>query len=232
MLSFVENARWWSNEEIKRAIAPLSDLQSVINVSGYDDRDKQGGHYREYFPVSIDYFMTYYPTDEAKGKSEAFGKAFPVDLMETLPRKLEERFDLVFNHTVLEHVPNPFKGFEQIVKMSRDLVLTIVPFRQQLHFIQGSFGDYFRITPMGMRYLHQVNGLTTLYESTTPSPAGQIYVVSLATKHPEKHENYPAMVPDINDMNHRVGRHAFWDSVAHILNTPKRRIKRVFRGAK
>lgn len=226
MLRFEGNARTWSNGQIQRAIAPLREINSVVNVSGFDDRDKQGRHYRDYFPAGADYYLTYYPSDDVKGKSIAScTNAFPLDLMLPVPKSMVHRFDLAFNHTVLEHVPNPFTAFEQIAKMSSDLVLTVAPFRQQLHFISGKFGDYFRITPMGMRYLNEINGLKTLFESTTPSPAGEVYIVSLATKQPEKHAHYPVQVVEIDDLNHRAGRQAFQDSVAHVLHTIRRRTR-------
>lgn len=227
MLRLESDARAWSNREIKRALAPLNGVSSVINVSGFDDKDKESGHYRDYFPTNTNYYLSYFPTDGVKGKSEAHcTDAFPVDLMSPLTEDMVGRFDLAFSHTVLEHVPNPFVGFQQIVKMSNDLVLTICPFRQELHFISGSFGDYFRMTPMGMRYLNEINGLKTLFESTTPSPARDIYIVSLATKQPERHSNYPHQVPDIDELNHRAGRQDFADSFAHVVHSAMRRTAR------
>lgn len=231
MIGYVRNARHWSNGEIKRAISPLEGVDSVLNVSGFDDRDKQGGVYRDYFHFAGSYSLSYYPSDVCKGRADiSNNNKIQVDLMKSLSDELLSRFDLVFNHTVLEHVKNPFVAYSNIVKMSNDLVLTVVPFRQQFHFIPGQFGDYFRITPMGMRLLNELNGMTELFESTTPSPAGEIYIVSLATKLPEAHLGYPRELPDLDALNNRAGRQSFKDSLTHVVHSSVTKIKNIFGG--
>jgi hypothetical protein len=227
-MKFIHNVRAWSNEAIRRAIEPLHGVGSVVNVSGFDDRDKQGKLYRDYFSSSADYYLTYYPADQSKGFSGAScTAAYPLDLIAPLPGDLAGRFDLVFNHTVLEHVSNPFAAFENLAKMSRDLVLSVVPFCQKLHFMEGHFGDYFRFTPMGMRHLIALNGLVTLFEETTPSPAGEFYVVSLASKCPERHHDYPVRVPDIEVLNHKAGAMSAQHAASHLMDSMVRRIKRL-----
>lgn len=212
---FISNPRNWSNRELKRAIEPLGPFKSVINVSGHEDRDKQGGYYKGYF-CAEEYAISHYPSDHAKGK--AFDHSIPIDLMEPLPSDLIGRYQVAFNHTVLEHAPNPFFAFEQIAKLSNDLVITVVPFRQQLHFISGQFGDYFRFSPMAMRYLHEINALDTLFESHTPSPTGIVYIVTMGTKRPELYADYPHQVPDLDALNNIAGRHSFMDSVSHVVH--------------
>ena len=215
MRRFTSNVRLWSNRELVRALEPLKPHEMVINVSGHQDRDKQGGHYRDYFRTE-GYDVSYYSSDQVEGLGVA--GSIPLDLMSPLPDEYVGKYDLAFNHTVLEHVPNPFFAFEQIAKLSRDLVLTVVPFRQQVHFSPGHYGDYFRFSPMAMRYLHELNGIETLFESHTPSPAGEFYVVSLGTKRLASHAEYPRVLPELDSMNGTVGRHGFRDSLSHVIH--------------
>ena len=51
-------ARIWSNREIKR-LAPLF-TGDVINVSAWDDRDKEARHYNDYFSKASRYYYTNY----------------------------------------------------------------------------------------------------------------------------------------------------------------------------
>src|SRR5581483_8386198 len=50
--------RAWSNRQL-RAVAPLFDGR-VVNVSGWEDRDKRGGRYRDYFTRAAGYELTNY----------------------------------------------------------------------------------------------------------------------------------------------------------------------------
>src|SRR5229473_1615128 len=54
-------ARYWSNQELKRFSHVAA--ADVVNVSGWKDEDKQGRHYRDYFPKARSYTITNYEGD-------------------------------------------------------------------------------------------------------------------------------------------------------------------------
>ena len=58
--------RIWSNNELKK-IAPLFE-GDVVNVSGWQDKDKEGDEYKNYFKNKKSYTITNYKT-EAMGFS-------------------------------------------------------------------------------------------------------------------------------------------------------------------
>ncbi|MDO9450725.1 MAG: hypothetical protein Q7J21_09590 [Rugosibacter sp.] len=72
--------RNWSNAELRK-LAPLFD-GAVINVSGWRDEDKTGGHYRDYFHSAKSYGLSNY-----RGKSGITGAESEVfiDLEADLP---------------------------------------------------------------------------------------------------------------------------------------------------
>jgi len=46
--------RLWSNAELKKILTVIDKYDSVVNVSGWKDIDKEGGSYRNnYFRVKI-----------------------------------------------------------------------------------------------------------------------------------------------------------------------------------
>ncbi|MEG3089313.1 hypothetical protein [Sphingomonas sp. PB4P5] len=173
------SARQWSNREIA-TLGPLFD-GDIVNVSGWDDRDKEGGVYRSYFTNKKSYAITNYGGDHGEG---ADGE-IPLDLERTLPAELKHRFDLAFNHTTLEHVFMLFDAFHNICEMSRDAVLIIVPFAQVEHF-EESFGDYWRFTPQAMRRLFEREGMTLAYCSVTDHKDAALYVTALGVRDPAK----------------------------------------------
>ena len=118
---------------------------AVVNVSGSDDRDKEGGHYRDYFSDASSYTITNHA-----GVKGATGCAdeIPLDLSEPLDRQLIGRFHVVFNHTTLEYLYEARAVFRNLCDLSRDVVVVVVPFAQVTHWSE-SYGDYWRFTPHG-----------------------------------------------------------------------------------
>src|SRR5215211_5516257 len=92
--------RMWSNEQLA-AIAPLF-TGDVVNVSAWQDSDKEEKHYREYFVNAKSYSVTNYKA-EFRGLQNVENEIY-LDLEADLPPELAERWDVVFNHTTLEHV--------------------------------------------------------------------------------------------------------------------------------
>lgn len=90
------NARHWSNDVLRSFCHTLKG--DVLNVSGGNDGDKQGATYRSYFCAATNYSIS------------NFGGAInsndiSLDLTSSdLPQDLLKKYDVVFSHTVLEHI--------------------------------------------------------------------------------------------------------------------------------
>ncbi|HEY1097328.1 MAG TPA: hypothetical protein VGF99_00310 [Myxococcota bacterium] len=171
--------RLWSNQELQK-IAPLC-TGDVVNVSGWRDEDKAGRHYRDYFSAASSYTITNYKA-EARGLQGTPGELF-LDLEQTLDPSLHGRFDVVFNHTVLEHVFEVDTAFKNLCAMSRDLVVVVVPFLQPMH---ADYGDFWRFSPMALERLFAKNGLTMIRATSNRDWLASVYVVAVGARHPER----------------------------------------------
>lgn len=170
------DARLWSNVEIAR-LAPLAG-GAVINVSAWNDEDKEGRHYRDYFTAAASYSTSNYDGWRGEGVTSDLA----IDLSTPLPAELEGRFDTVFNHTTLEHVFEFTTAFANLCRLSRDAVLVVVPFMQHLHGPED--GDFWRPSPYAMRRSFEANGMTVLYESAGPGGGSVRYLIYLASRRP------------------------------------------------
>lgn len=166
----------WSNAELRR-VAPLI-AGEVVNVSGSEDDDKEGGHYRDYFTRATSYAITNYTG--YRGVTGADGE-IPLDLTRDLPADLSGRFDAVFNHTTLEHIFDTRGAFARLCQMSRDLVVVVVPFAQATHWSE-SFGDFWRFTPMGLRAMFEENGLDVVHEAAGPPRGEPVYLLFVGSR--------------------------------------------------
>lgn len=176
------DARPWSNSELRRW-APLAQ-GDVINVSGWKDLDKQGGRYRDYFNARSSYTVSNHTG--AAGYTEGLDvPQISLDLSRKLPSELEQKFDCVFNHTTLEHVYEIHRAVENLCRLSRDLVIVVVPFIQVVHTEEQSFLDYWRTTPYALQRLFEENGLKAIYLSTNDNPVYNNYIFCVATRRPD-----------------------------------------------
>jgi hypothetical protein len=183
-------ARIWSNREIER-LAPLFTGE-VVNVSAWDDRDKEGGHYKDYFSNASRYFYTNYKG--VRGYQEQKDEYY-VDLADDLPQELHRRFDVVFNHTTLEHIYDVRKAFKNLCDMTKDTVILVAPFSQVQHETE-SYEDYWRFTPSCLRAMFKENGLEVIYESESKHRKAAIYLLFVASRDPEKwKERVPTSQP-------------------------------------
>lgn len=171
--------RVWSNVELKK-IAPLFS-GAVINLSGWEDKDKQGGHYRDYFPKATSYTVSNY----SPSHSHHHANEIHLDLEARLPRRYRQKFDTVLSHTNLEHVFDVFTAFDNHCKLSRDVVIVVVPFIQQQHESE-EYKDYWRFTPSCLRALFDRNGFTTIYEAFNDEPNTVNYLLFVGSKYPDK----------------------------------------------
>lgn len=129
--------RIWSNRELRRFAGLFEG--DIVNVSGWKDMDKEGGFYRDYFSNASTYTITNYNPDKTSCKEKE--PEIVLDLENRLPDELVSRFDVVFNHTVLEHVYDFRTAFHNLCLMTRDIVIIVVPFLQQMH-VHDNYGDY------------------------------------------------------------------------------------------
>lgn len=208
--------RTWSNT-ILSALGPCF-LGEVINVSGWADLDKAGKRYRDYFTQATAYYVSNHVGQSGTDDSMAVTD-FSLDLTCSLPPDLVKRFDVVFNHTTLEHIFDIHTAFQNLCQMSRDVVIVVVPFAQEVHFNE-SYGDFWRFTPMGLRQLYQQNGLTVIYEAATPDENAGIYLLFVGSHHPEQWQGkLPAWEPlgKIGGWIGRSGKHGFKRQVKRLL---------------
>lgn len=170
--------RVWSNKELKK-FAHLFHT-SVVNCSGWKDADKEGSVYRDYFYNSSSYHITNYKA-EMRGFQGKKNELF-LDLEAPVPNDFP-RFDVVFSHTVLEHVFELETAFMNLCKLSKDLVIIVVPFLQEQH---AAYGDYWRFTPLALERLFEKNGLNLIYVNANNHRRASVYIFAIASRHSER----------------------------------------------
>jgi hypothetical protein len=174
--------REWSNRELRR-FGGLFD-GDVVNVSGWKDEDKEGGAYRDYFPNAASYTVTNF--ERGYGFQGRPGEVL-LDLTVPVRDELRSRFDVVFNHTTLEHIYNTDLAFENLCAMSRDVVIIVVPFLQPVHEGEDdAYSDFWRFSPAAVRKMFEERGLHPLYVSYNDDWLSSVYVFGIATRNPSK----------------------------------------------
>lgn len=171
--------RIWSNRELKK-FAGLFDGR-VVNVSAWKDIDKEGRKYRDYFENANEYWITNYKA-EARGFQGGQDNELYLDLSVPLDEGFPV-FDVVFNHTVLEHIFELDVAFQNICRLSKDIVILVVPFLQEQH---ADYGDYWRFTPQAIDKLFIKNEFEALYISANNHPDASIYVFAVVSRFPQK----------------------------------------------
>ncbi|WP_250125302.1 hypothetical protein [Chroococcidiopsis sp. CCMEE 29] len=206
-------ARVWSNRELRR-LAPLFK-GDIVNVSAWDDRDKEGGYYKDYFTQKNQYYLTNYSGDRGlQGKENEYF----LDLTQELPSELEKRFDVVFNHTTLEHVFEVRKAFQNLCLASRDIVIVVVPFCQKQHG-KDMYNDFWRFTPTCLRYLFQENGLEVIYEAQNQDENAAIYLLFVGSQHPEKWRQLMPPYKELKECGDWIGRPLYPPGFQLLKNT-------------
>lgn len=139
------------NKIIKEQLINLSNIRSVLNIgSNPNDKDKEGGCYKNYF---LD--KDYYTLD--KNYIIADKNHFALDLHDLSSVKL--KFDLILLMNVLEHVENPFKVVDQVNNILADngYLFFSSPFFYPIHkAINLVFSDYWRFTDDGIKILFKM----------------------------------------------------------------------------
>jgi hypothetical protein len=192
-------ARVWSNQELRK-IAPLLS-GDIVNISAWDDRDKEGGYYKDYFTQKQQYYYTnYYGEKGIQGKENEYF----LDLTQELPDELKQKFDVVFNHTTLEHVFDVRKAFQNLCLASKDMAIVVVPFCQKQHYSE-TFQDFWRFTPICLRYLFKENGFEVVYEAQSPDENAAIYLLFVGSRYPEKWQHIMPEYQKIEECGDWIG---------------------------
>jgi len=128
-----------------------------------------------------------------------------LDLTAPVPDSLHQQFDVAFAHTVLEHIYDIPLAVRNIVALTKDIMILIVPFIQDEHYTDTIFGDYWRMTPLGLCRTVEDAGMKLLYLSANDTPWYPVYLFCIASKQPEKWEGrFPAI-----DWKQRLARNVF-----------------------
>ncbi len=196
--------RHWSNREIKK-IAP-SFTGDIVNVSAWDDRDKQGKTYKDYFINAKSYSLTNYTGYRGYQNQK---REYPLDLTTDLPAELTKKFDVAFNHTTLEHIFEIKKAFANICNMSKDIVILVVPFSQPQHE-SDSWKDYWRFTPTCLRALFEDNGFKVVYEAESNMRRSGIYLLFVGSCCSEKWKEKLPLYEPIVQAGRFIGAPSFF----------------------
>lgn len=173
----VRDARIWSNRFIA-AIAPFATAR-VVNVSAWKDEDKEGRTYRDYFTAA----KSYETTNFEGWRGADVPSDHNLDLQQPAPEHLAGAFDLVFNHTTLEHVYDFHRAFDTLAELTGNAMLLIVPWIQPLHGPVD--GDFWRFSPFAMRRLFADRGFTVVAEQAGPVGGKVRYLGHLAARDPD-----------------------------------------------
>lgn len=150
------NLRQWSNRELGK----ISHLFNgdVINIGPCRDVDKEGDYYKSYFSNAKKYVIANFKGEDGlTGSQDEIFLDLSVPLQDGL-----DIYDLVFSHTVLEHVYPLSVAFDNACSLSRDCVLAVVPFIQCFHGRDGFYGDYNRFSPMLVERLFEERGFKVI----------------------------------------------------------------------
>jgi len=176
--------RYWSNDELKKISHFFRG--DLLHVSAGKDLDKEGKEYKTYFNNIKNYFITNHKLEYSNDDTV---KEFYLNLEEDLPENLcNRKFDVVFSHTVLEHIFKIDKAIDNLTMLSDDIIITIVPFIQSYH-AQEHFNDFWRFSPFALKKMFENKGFTTIYVSWNEDILGNIYVFHVCSSKPQKWNN-------------------------------------------
>lgn len=219
--------RVWSNQELRR-IANLF-YGDIVNVSAWRDEDKEGGYYKDYFINAKSYSLTNFKS-EARGFQGVENEIF-LDLTADLPVEMEQRFDVVFNHTTLEHIFEVDKALNNLCKLSKDVVIVVVPFLQEMH---AEYGDYWRFTPLALQRMFDKNSYETVHLTFNKNPGSSVYVFAVAVRNAVKWRGNDLFKIELGLSNERmpetvIGFNAFSVFNESLFNRILKKFKSFFR---
>jgi hypothetical protein len=177
-----EDSRVWSNRLLHHVGAMMEG--DVVNVSGWRDEDKHGRRYRDYFPKAKTYTVTNYASPR-RGLGDGV-PSIELDLTAPLPDRLRNAFDVVFNHTTLEHIFDLTTAAANLAAMTRDIVVVVVPFTEAIHGHEDGFGDFWRFTPEAVDGLFRPHDVVRVYAAMNHQPWWGIYVFWVGSRRPDR----------------------------------------------
>ncbi len=202
--------RNWSNTELKKMASFFKG--KVVNVSGWQDKDKEGSFYKKYFTSAEEYYLTNY-LSEVRGFQGNIKNEIFLNLEKDLPIDLVKKFDVVFNHTTLEHVFDIFKAFENLCKLSKDIVIMVLPFIQEVH---GDYGDYWRLTPQAINRLFIQNKFSLIYLNYSKNSKNSIYIFAIGSMQADKWDSINNLEGNkMDDLNFPVGKKHVTNSILY-----------------
>ncbi len=183
--------RRWSNDQLRTVSKHFSG--DVINVSAWKDSDKEGGWYHDYFPHARTYSRSNYLPDRRGLQND--GDLF-LDLEDpgSVGDSLQQKFDVVLNHTTLEHVYDVHTALDNICALSSDIVILVVPTLQLVHAvpdpnvetdINAQYSDYWRFTPHLLIRLLQDRGFEPLIVNSSNARRSSVYTINIGSRRPE-----------------------------------------------
>ena len=201
-------ARIWSNKELKKFSHLLQG--NIINISAYKDEDKEGDYYRNYFQKCTSYKITNYDSDK-KGETGIENEIY-LDLEDKLPSNLKRKFNVVLNHTTLEHVYKVQQAFQNICEISSDYIVIVVPFLQEQH---AFYGDYWRFTPLSLIKMCEDNAFSPIYISANDNKNESVYVFLIARRgqHEALNDSSNLIQCIKSDPNFFIGKKAIQNSI-------------------
>jgi len=213
--------RFWSNLVLKE-IGPCFEGR-ILNCSGWADEDKFGSHYRAYFPRASEYAVSNYRGGEQTGMYSSLPGSISLDLEKDLPENLVGRFDVVFSHTVLEHIFDVTKGVENLCRMATDAVICVVPFLQVVHIMPNEFDDFWRFTPYALDALFGAHAFSPAFRSGTDIPGGSVYYLCVYARDSSKYRNSfgsPCPIPQMIDGSDMYTSTRFRNIIKYLLGRP------------
>ena len=168
--------RKWSNNELKKFSKNF--FGEVINISGWKDSDKENSFYKNYFSNCSNYSISNWSFSERGQENDLHKNEYLIDLEKNLDKKFIGKFEVVFNHTTLEHVFDIFKAFQNLCSLSNDTVIVILPFLQEQH-TSSDFGDYWRVTPQAIKKMFEKNNYDLAYINANDHGNASIYIFAI-----------------------------------------------------
>jgi len=177
------NPRRWSNDELRKIARYFHG--NVINIAGGEDKDKEDGFYKDYFTNADSYVVSNYPKQYSETERN---ESLFLDLTQRIANDspFYEKYDVVFTHTVLEHIYELEIAVSNLCRISKDIIITVVPFIQSFHHKEPYYHDYWRFTPYSLYNLFKFNGFYTIYCTWNNDPLENIYLFHIASKNKEK----------------------------------------------
>lgn len=208
------SARPWSNQQLRRMSNLV--LGDVVNVSAWQDSDKQGSKYQHYFKNCKSYAITNYKGSRADGLYDISNiKTLEYDL--SCKASFEHTFDCVLNHTTLEHIFDIDTALDNLVNLTRDLLVLIVPYYQAFHQEHGSYGDYLRFSPLYLYQAMKARSITPMVITTNTNPVFPNYVFCIASKNPLLNLKIQELYSKDNLLVNQVWKNL--ESLPHVLTS-------------